>query len=110
VEGDDRVGRISPVAAGPAKSRGVSEPIPLPLPHGGLPALNKVNVPVSGPVAIPLPGATLYLNRVSGGGQQITRQALYLENRSLPDVVVAEAVADYTCKPCNGCAAKPLSA
>ena len=59
--------------------------------------------PMSGsdPTTLTLPGAKLHINQETINGARITRRALYLDNATLPDVVIGEAVAGYTGNPCS---------
>lgn len=53
------------------------------------------------PVTIPLVLATLRINATINEPGRITRRAIWLDNAILPDVIVGEAIADYTGNPCS---------
>jgi hypothetical protein len=53
------------------------------------------------PVTIPLVLATLRINATINEPGRITRRAIWLDNAILPDVIVGEAVADYSGNPCT---------
>jgi Ca2+-binding RTX toxin-like protein len=53
------------------------------------------------PVVIPLVLATVYLNRTVVSGNQITQQAVFIDNTLLPDITIAEARAGFTGNPCS---------
>jgi hypothetical protein len=81
--------------------------------RNGVPALTSsskvVGLKVNGqsydvltdPVTIPLVLATLRINATINEPGRITRRAIWLDNAILPDVVVGEAVADYSGNPCT---------
>jgi hypothetical protein len=53
------------------------------------------------PVTIPLVLATLRINATINEPGRITRRAIWLDNAILPDVVIGEAIADYSGNPCK---------
>jgi hypothetical protein len=53
------------------------------------------------PVTIPLVLATLRINATINEPGRITRRAIWLDNAILPDVIVGEAIADYSGNPCS---------
>jgi hypothetical protein len=53
------------------------------------------------PVTIPLVLATLRINATINEPGRITRRAIWLDNAILPDVVIGEAIADYSGNPCR---------
>lgn len=56
---------------------------------------------LTAPVTIPLVLATLRINATINEPGRITRRAIWLDNAILPDVIVGEAVADYSGNPCT---------
>lgn len=56
---------------------------------------------LTGPVNIPLLLATLRINHTTTTSNSIRRRAIWLDNVLLPDVIVSEAIADYSGNPCD---------
>ncbi len=56
---------------------------------------------LTGPVNIPLLLATLRINHTTTTPNSIRRRAIWLDNVLLPDVIVSEAIADYSGNPCD---------
>ena len=52
-------------------------------------------------MTIPLVLATLRINATINEPGRITRRAIWLDNAILPDVIVGEAIADYSGNPCS---------
>lgn len=53
------------------------------------------------PVTIPLLLATLRINATINTSGRITRRAVWLDNLLLPDVIISEAIANYSGNPCS---------
>jgi hypothetical protein len=53
------------------------------------------------PVTIPLLLATLRINDTTNAPGRITRRAIWLDSALLPDVILGEAIADYSGNPCD---------
>ncbi len=56
---------------------------------------------LTGPVNIPLLLATLRINHTTTTSNSTRRRAIWLDNVLLPDVIIGEAIADYSGNPCD---------
>lgn len=56
---------------------------------------------LTGPLNVPMLLATLRINHTTTTSNSIRRRAIWLDNALLPDVIVSEAIADYSGNPCD---------
>lgn len=56
---------------------------------------------LTGPLNVPLLLATLRINHTTTTSDSIRRRAIWLDNALLPDVIIGEAIADYSGNPCD---------